>query len=250
MTHPLPDGPRPTALVTGGGTGIGRATSLLLARRGHPVVVNYSRSADDAATCVEAITNGGGRAVAIQADVSDDEAARAMVAEANDAFGAIGVIVSNAGTTEHLAMDDLEGATDEIFTRLFAVNVLGAWHTVRAAADDLRATHGAVVMVGSIAGDHGVGSSVPYAVSKAALHGLTRSLAHSLSPEVRVNAVAPGLVLTRWWAGMEERARGLVRATLTGRPTSPEDVARVIADVAEAKAMTGQIVTVDAGQTL
>jgi 3-oxoacyl-[acyl-carrier protein] reductase len=250
MTPPPTEGSLPTALVTGGGTGIGRATSMLLARRGHPVVVNYNRSADDAASCVEAIAAAGGRAVALQADVSDDAAARAMVTDANGEFGPIGVVVSNAGTTEHLAMDDLEGATDEVFTRLFAVNVLGAWHTVRAAADDLRALHGAVVMVGSIAGDHGVGSSVPYAVSKAALHGLTRSLAHALAPEVRVNTVAPGLVLTRWWDGMEDRARSLVRGTLTGRPTSPEDVARVIADVAEAQAMTGQIVTVDAGQTL
>jgi 3-oxoacyl-[acyl-carrier protein] reductase len=238
------------ALVTGGGTGIGRATALLLAHRGHAVAVNYSRSAADAESVVDEITRAGGRALAVQADVADDAATRAMVERVRSELGAVRLLVANAGTTEHLAMDDLDGATDDIFERLYRINVLGAWHAARAAADDLRAHSGAVVTIGSIAGTRGVGSSVPYAVSKAALHGLTRSMAHALAPHVRVNCVAPGLVLTRWWAGQEERAAGLVGATLTQRPTGPEDIAKVVVDVAEAEAMTGQIVTVDAGQTL
>jgi 3-oxoacyl-[acyl-carrier protein] reductase len=238
------------ALVTGGGTGIGRATSLLLARRGYPVAINYSRSVEDTEATVTDIRQAGGTAIAVGADVADDAATRAMVERVRSEIGPVSLLVANAGTTEHLAMDDLEGATDEVFERLFRINVLGVWHCARAVADDLRAASGAVVTVGSIAGTRGIGSSLPYAVSKAALHGLTRSMAHALAPHIRVNCVAPGLVLTRWWAGMEERAESLTSATLTGRPTGPEDIARVIADVAEAEAMTGQLITVDAGQTL
>ncbi len=238
------------ALVTGGGTGIGRACSLALHRAGYAVAVAYSRSADDATATVEEIRGDGGAARAVQADVTDDGAVRAMVAETREHLGPLSALVNSAGTTVPLPLDDLDGATDEVFQQLFATNVMAPWYCARAAADDLRAADdGSIVNIGSIAGLTGNGSSLPYAVSKAALHGLTRSLARALAP-VRVNDVAPGLVLTRWWAGQEERGRSLAASALLDRETTSDDVARVVLGLVESRAITGQTVVVDGGQTL
>ncbi|MNI78107.1 3-oxoacyl-[acyl-carrier-protein] reductase FabG [compost metagenome] len=109
---------------------------------------------------------------------------------------------------------------------------------------------GAIVNLGSIAGTTGAGSSLPYAVSKAAVHGLTKSLARALSPDIRVNCVAPGAVATRWWAGREEQMHQLAPNLLLQRIAEPEDIAKFICSVLEQEAMTGQIITVDSGQTL
>ena len=239
-----------TAIVTGGGTGIGRACSLALHRANHPVAVVYSRSAEDAADTVAQIEDEGGRAVALQADVTDDDAVRSMVAAARERLGPVSVLVNNAGGTEHIAMTDLDAATDEVFERLIRLNTLSAWYCARAAAEDLRAApDGVVVNIGSIAAVSGRGSSLPYVVSKAALSGLTRGLANALAP-VRVNEVAPGLVMTRWWAGQEERGRELAKAAITGRETTPEDVAAAVLGMVTSRAVTGQTVVVDGGQTL
>ncbi|MDD7939434.1 SDR family NAD(P)-dependent oxidoreductase [Actinomycetospora lutea] len=239
-----------TALVTGGGTGIGRACSLALHRAGYDVAISYRRSSDDAAATVAEIEAEGGRAIAVAADVTDDAAVRAMVADVRARLGPVEVLVNNAGATIPLPLDDLDGATDDVWQQLLAVNLMAPWYCARAAADDLRAAQdGVVVNIGSIAGLTGSGSSLPYAVSKSALHGLTRSLARALAP-VRVNEVAPGLVLTRWWAGNEERGRELAAKALLDRETTPEDVARAVLGLVESRAMTGQTVVVDGGQTL
>jgi 3-oxoacyl-[acyl-carrier protein] reductase len=239
-----------TALVTGGGTGIGRACSLALHRAGRAVAISYRRSSDDAEATVREIEVNGGRAVAVQADVTDDAAVRAMVAEVRERLGPVAVLVNNAGATVPLALDDLDGATDDVWQQLLAINLMAPWYCARAAADDLRAADdGCVVNIGSIAGLTGNGSSLPYAVSKSAMHGLTRSLARALAP-VRVNEVAPGLVLTRWWAGNEERGRTLAASALLDRETTPDDVARAVLGVVESRAITGQTIVVDGGQTL
>ena len=239
-----------SAVVTGGGTGIGRACSLALAARGHAVAVVHRHSADDAAATVAEIVAAGGRAASFRCDVTDDDAVRAMIAEVRDALGPVEVLVNNAGATVGLPMDDLDGATDEVFQQLLQINLMAAWYCARAAADDLRAADdGVIVNIGSIAATTGRGSSLPYAVSKAALSGLTRSLANALKP-VRVNEVAPGLVLTRWWAGNEERGRQLASSALLGRETSPDDVAAVVAGLVASRVVTGQTVIVDGGQTL
>lgn len=239
-----------TALVTGGGTGIGRACSLALHRAGHAVAISYRRSADDAESAVAEIEADGGRAVAVRADVTDDAAVHAMVAEVRERLGPVAVLVNNAGATVPLPLDDLDGATDEVWQQLLAINLMAPWYCARAVADDLRAADdGCVVNIGSIAGLTGSGSSLPYAVSKSAVHGLTRSLARALAP-VRVNEVAPGLVLTRWWAGNEERGRALAAKALLDRETTPDDVARAVLGLVESRAITGQTIVVDGGQTL
>ncbi|MDL5158280.1 SDR family NAD(P)-dependent oxidoreductase [Actinomycetospora termitidis] len=239
-----------TALVTGGGTGIGRAISEALAGLGHPVAVVYSRSADDAQRTVEAITSAGGRAEAFRADVTDEASVRAAAAAVRESLGSVTVLVNNAGGTEHIPLADLDAATDEVFERLFRLNALSAWHVAKVCADDLRAADdGCVVNVGSASVASGRGSSVPYVVSKAALSGLTRALANALAP-VRVNEVWPGLVITRWWAGKEEQGRALASNAIVGRETTVEDVAAAVVGLVTSRAITGQTITIDGGQTL
>lgn len=239
------------ALVTGGGTGIGKAVSLELARRGAAVAVNYSRSAAEATETVQRITVQGGRAIAVKADVSSDSEVRAMVQQIIATYGALDLLVNNASTTRHIPLADLEAATEDVWDELLDVNVKGMFYCARAAAPYLKQSkQGAIVNLGSIAGNTGNGSSLPYAVSKAAVHGLTKSLARALSPDVRVNCVAPGAVATRWWAGREEQMRSLAPNLLLQRIAGPEDIARFICSALTQEAMTGQIITVDSGQTL
>ncbi|MGG6312654.1 SDR family NAD(P)-dependent oxidoreductase [Paenibacillus macerans] len=237
-------------LVTGGGTGIGRAAAMLLAERGAIVVVNYSRSAAEAEETVQAIQRIGGRAVAIQADVSRNPEVAMMVGKIAEQFGSLDYLVNNASITRHIAMDDLEAVTEDAWDDLFAVNVKGMFNCARAAAPYLKARKGAIVNVGSIAGITGKGSSLPYAVSKAGVHGLTKSLAHALAPDIRVNGVAPGAVATRWWAGKEAQMHSLITQLLLDRISAPEEIATLIAAVLEQPSLTGQIITIDNGQTM
>jgi len=239
------------ALVTGGGTGIGRATSIALADRGVKVAVNYSRSIDEAEETVELIRHRGGRAIAIQADVSKDREVREMVHTMAQQFGTVDLLVNNASITRHIPLDDLEGVTEESWNELYEVNVKGMFFCARAVSPYMKANkQGAIVNVGSIAGLTGVGSSLPYAVSKAAVHGLTKSLARALAPEIRVCSVVPGAVATRWWEGREEAMHRLAGHILLQRISTPEDIASLISSVLQQESMTGQLITVDGGQTL
>ncbi|MEW9698779.1 SDR family NAD(P)-dependent oxidoreductase [Paenibacillus sp. SI8] len=239
------------ALVTGGGTGIGRATSLALAERGALIAVNYSRSQSEAEETVQMIRDQGGQAAAFQADVSRDSEVRRMVVQIIERFGTVDLLVNNASITRHIPLDDLEAATDDAWDELYDVNVKGMFYCARAVTPYMKLNKGgAIVNVGSIAGLTGVGSSLPYAVSKAAVHGLTKSLAHALAPYIRVCSVVPGAVATRWWAGREEQMKRLSPTLLLQRIATPEDIARFICATLEQEAMTGQIITVDSGQTL
>lgn len=239
------------ALVTGGGTGIGRATSLLLAQRGAMVAVNYSRSAAEAEDTVREIQQAGGMAVAIRADVSRDPEVRQMVERVAGEFGTIDMLVNNASVTRYIAMNDLDAVTEEAWDELFGVNVKGMFNCARAAAPYLKAgKQGAIVNVGSIAGITGKGSSLPYAVSKAAVHGLTKSLAHALAPDIRVCGIAPGAVATRWWEGQEERMRSLITHLPLERISPPEEIAELICAILAQPSLTGQTIIVDNGQTL
>lgn len=166
-------------------------------------------------------------------------------------FGTVDLLVNNASITSHIPMDSLEEVTGEIWDELFAVNVKGMFHCARAVAPYMKKNkQGAIVNVGSIAGQTGLGSSLPYAVSKAAVHGLTKSLARALAPDIRVNCIVPGAVATRWWSGREEEMQRLAPNLLLKRISAPEDIASMICAALEQEAMTGQIITVDSGQTL
>jgi len=237
------------ALVTGGGTGIGRATSIELARRGAIVAVNFSRSEADAEETVHLIRKEGGSAIYVKADVSKDREVRQMVDTIVERFGTVDLLVNNASITRHIPMGDLEAQTEDVWDELYDVNVKGMFFCARAVAPLMKQRkRGAIVNVGSIAGLTGAGSSLPYAVSKAAVHGLTKSLAHALAPEIRVCSIAPGAVATRWWAGQEDRMKQLAGHLLLQRIATPEDIAKLICALLEQEVMTGQIITADCGQ--
>ncbi len=239
------------AIVTGGGTGIGRATSLALARQGAAVAVNYARSQAEAEETAGQIVAAGGRASAAQANVADEGAVRAMVARVAAELGGIDLLVNNAGTTRYIDLADLDGVTDEVWDAILAVNVKGMFYCARAVAPHMRARGGgAIVNITSVAGLSGDGSSLPYAVSKAAAIGLTRSLARALAPQIRVCSVAPGIVETRWTAGREEHVRRLGSSALLGRNATPDDVAAMACALLAQDAMTGQTVVVDGGRLL
>ena len=245
------------AIVTGGGTGVGRETSLQLAREGCAVVVNYSRSAQEAAQTVETIQQAGGQAQACQADVADDAQVRAMVDTATDEFGRLDILVNNAGTTEFIPFCNLEDAHAEVWERIFRVNVIGAFQMARAAARAMEATSGKgqILNVTSIAGINATGSSIPYAASKAALNNVTVSLARTLAPRIRVNAVAPGFITGRWLQnGLGENYdtfKDAFNAKLPmGRVCDPSDVADAILSLLTgSELVTGQILPCDSGMS-
>lgn len=232
-------------VVTGSSSGIGRAVAARFASAGARVIVNSSRSVEEGELLARSLRD----AVYVQADVSREDDARRLVATALERFGRLDVLVNNAGTTKRVPFPDLEGIDEDLWRRILGVNLMGPWFLSRAAAPALRETGGAIVNVGSVAGIIAAGSSLPYAVSKAALHHLTRTLAQALAPDVRVNAVAPGLVDTPWTAGWEANDAVVARTPL-GRAATPDDVADVVVSLARTPFATGQVVVVDGGLTL
>lgn len=239
------------ALITGGGTGIGRATALSLAERGANIAVNYSRSYESAVETVEEVRSYGVQAVAVGADISDDDAVRAMVSQVTQEFGRIDILINNAGKTHFVSLEDFEGMREELWDDIFSINVKGTFFVTRAAAPHLQHTKGCVVNVASAAGLTGRGSSMAYAASKAAMISLTKSFALALGPDVRVNAVAPGVVLTRWVAGQEEHVRNRSARTALQKPAESGDVAEVVRALVESAAhVTGQTWVVDGGASL
>ncbi|MBN8807150.1 MAG: SDR family oxidoreductase [Sphingomonas sp.] len=241
------------AIVTGGGTGIGASVVRMLAERGVRCVVNYASSRADA----EAVaTEAGNGSIAVQADIVEDAACRALAKAAVDAFGRIDFLVNNAGRTKFANHEDLDALDAEDFVDIYRLNTIAAFQMVRACAPAMRERDAsAVVNVASVAGLYGMGSSVAYAASKGALITLTKSLARVLAPAIRVNAVAPGYVGTGWF---EKRlgAEGFekLNATIAGRvpmgfATGPDDVAGPIVQLIDpiARAITGEVTLIDAG---
>jgi ketoreductase RED2 len=235
------------AVVTGSSSGIGAAVARSLADAGARVVVNSSRSVAAGQAVADSLPG----ACYLQGDVADDAACQALVAQTLAEFGRLDILVNNAGTTEVIPHEDLAAATDEIWQRILTVNVLGTWHMTRASVPALRAAgDGVVINVTSVAGLRPTGSSIPYAVSKAGINHLTLLLAKALGPQIRVNAVAPGLVDTPWTADWDA-ARDRVRAQAPlGRTGVPEDVADAVLGLVLSGYVTGQVLAVDGGLSL
>ncbi len=239
------------ALITGGGTGIGRATALLFAGEGADVAVNYSKSQAEAEATAADIQALGRRALAVCADVSDDAAVQNMVDRVFAELGRLDILVNNAGTTRFVPLDDLEGLTDEAWDAIFDVNARGTFYCSRAAIPKIRATGGGhIVNTASIAGIIGQGSSMAYCASKSAVINLTRSLAVSQAPDICVNAIAPGVVDTRWVVGQDEFLQKNREATPLKRIATPEDVAKAFFGLVINDFITGQTLVVDGGKTL
>lgn len=239
------------ALVTGGGTGIGKAVSLALAGRGYSIAVNYSKSALEAEEVAASIRTSGGKALAIRANVGEVDEVRAMLAQVMDAFGRLDCLVCNAGTTHFVDYPDLDKLTDAVWRDIFQTNVMGTFFCIRESVGEIRKNYGAIVLVTSVAGITGMGSSIPYAVSKGALNTMTKALARTFGPAVRVNAVAPGPVLTRWLSGHQERVKDYLAQAPLGKACTPEDVGDAVVYLAvQTKLTTGQILVVDGGRTM
>ncbi len=242
---------RKTALVTGGGTGVGRATILHLAARGFDVVINYSRSKDEAEATAQDAEKLGVRALIAECHVASDEQVRRMVATCQQQFGRLDVLVNNAATTRFIPLDDLDAVTDDVWDEILGVNVKGAFYVSRAAMPLLRATKGSIVNVASVAGLGGSGSSLPYAASKGALITMTKSFAKAFAPDVRVNAVCPGVIESRWLKDHPEMIESAIPVTPLQRASTPDDIADAIVFLAcDARMMTGQAVVVDGGRTM
>ena len=243
-------------LITGAGTGIGRATALRLAAPGVSIAVSYSRSADAAQAVAAECGQRGARTLLVCADVARDEDCRAMARTTLEAFGRLDGLVNNAGTTRYVPAGDLDAVDAHDFESIYRVNVVGPWQVSRACADALRAAGGAIVNVSSASAFDGMGSSPAYAASKAALNNLTLSLARALAPQVRVNAVCPGFVETDWqvrgqgadrYDAVRQRVAqsAALQATLTA-----DDVAESIVWMLGQPKATGQCVLIDAGRQL
>lgn len=248
-------GDRQAFIVTGSSSGVGAATALALARQGFGVAVNYSRDAAPAEEVAKACIAAGGEALVLRADVADNADCRRLAAAARERWGRIDGLVNNAGTTKFASMGDLDALSADDFHRIYSVNVTGAYQMVRACVEALREARGAVVNVSSIAGTMGIGSSHAYAASKGALNTLTLSLARSLGPEIRVNAVLPGFTETRWLkdglgANYEGARKAYLDKSSLATTLQPDEVAEGIVALLFAKKVTGQLHTIDAGRSL
>ena len=236
------------AIVTGSTSGIGEATARRLVDLGAMVMVNSSSSVEAGNDLVAEL----GTATRYhRADVSSEEECIGLVDATVEAFGGLDILVNNAGYTRVIPHNDLDAVTEEVFRRIIDVNVFGTWYLSRAAVPALKAGgDGNIVNITSIAGLTAGGSSIPYAVSKAALNHLTRLMANVLGPEIRVNAVAPGLVKTPWTETWDAVHAAVAQRSPLGRSATADDCAEAVLGILRARYQTGDVVVVDGGLTL
>jgi NAD(P)-dependent dehydrogenase (short-subunit alcohol dehydrogenase family) len=241
----------PVALVTGSTSGIGRAVAQRLVRDGYRVVIHSRSSANMGLELAQEL----GSARYLQADLAQKKDRTRLVREAVSLWGRLDVLVNNAGISGIIPHSDLRAASSEIWHELYEVNVVAPFHLIAEAEASLREAarrgfSGNVVNISSHAGVRPKGASIPYAASKAALNHMTRLLAVSLAPDIRVNAVAPGLVdtpMTTDWTAAQDlwRTRSPMR-----RPATPDDIAQAVSMLVESSYLTGEILLSDGGLNL
>jgi 3-oxoacyl-[acyl-carrier protein] reductase len=234
------------ALVTGGGTGIGFEVSSRLAAAGAHLAIPYGHSRAEAEAAAERLRATGARVLVRQTDLAQVDAIEALVEAVLAEYDRVDLVVNCAGTTRFVPWEDLDGVTEAVWDELMAVNLKAPFFVSRAAARWMRAHDGgAIVNVASTAGIRPGGSSLPYAVSKAGVIHLTRSLAHALAPQVRVNGVAPGMVLTRWWTARNIDYDPVVQSTRFKRGLDAGEVADAVLLLLRNESISGQTLTVD-----
>ena len=246
------------AIVTGSATGVGAATAVILAQKGCNVVINYTRSKEEAIATAQLVEQHNVECLVFQADVSNDDDCQSMVEATIKKWGRIDYLVNNAGKTKFNPFENLEGLSSEDFLDIYSVNVVGPYQMIKAVVPYMKKQGGgAIVNDSSLAGINGVGSSIAYVTSKAALNIMTKSLAHVLGPEIRINTVAPGPIQTRWLKGGmgDEAYSALIEQAENELPlkqvATAEDVAETLVWFLEgAKLITGEVLIVDSGAHL
>jgi 3-oxoacyl-[acyl-carrier protein] reductase len=246
--------PRKVAIVTGSGTGVGAATALSLARLGYDVVINYSRSESEARASQAACQAAGARTLLVRGDVSQDADCRALAQAAVDSWQRIDALVNHAGVSVCGEAAGGDALDPQAFQQVLAVNTVGVFQMVRACLPQLKAARGSIVNVSSVAGSLGIGSSVPYIASKGAVNAMTLHFARALAPDVRVNAVCPSMISSRWFvdgigqAGFDRLKAYSESSTPLGLVSTPEDVAEAIVWLLDgARTVTGELLHIDAG---
>jgi 3-oxoacyl-[acyl-carrier protein] reductase len=237
------------ALVTGGSRGIGRAISLALAGQGACVAVNYVRNAEAAQEAVDQIEGCGGKAVAIQGDVTRADDARRLIDETIAAFDGLHILVNNAGLTQD---DLLLRMSEEAWDRVMEVDLRGAFLCTKAALRPMiRQRWGRIINVASVAGLVGNAGQANYAAAKAGLIGFTKAVAKEVaSRNVTANAIAPGLVRTEMTADLTEgQEQAVLSLVPLGRPAEPDEIAPAVVFFAseEARYITGTVLAIDGG---
>lgn len=239
------------AMVTGAGSGIGRATALRLAALGSKVVVGYNRGREAAEQAVSELDGSGHLALRVAFEDADSIAAAA--AEIDARFGRLDALVNNAGSTVPVPLNDLDALTDEIFDQVVRINLRGPFSVVRALRLLLeKGDNAAIVNVSSLAAQTGMGSSLAYCAAKSGLDALTVGLARVLAPKVRVFSVSPAGVDTAFVPGRtREQLEAMAQKMPLRKVTSADDVARaIVACITHLTSATGIVVTVDEGRHL
>lgn len=245
------------AVVTGSSSGIGAATVRLFAGKGYNVVVNFSRNEEAARVVAGECEALGAEVLVHKADVVDDAACRTLATAVENRWGRCDALVNNAGTTRFVAAANLEGLSAQDFHDIYAVNVIGAYQMIRALTPLLKRNPGAgIVNVSSIASVSGIGSSVAYMASKGALNAMTFGLARALAPEIRVNAVGPGMVETPWLQNglgaerYEATRQGYIKSAPLKATIQADDVADACFWLCDgARKTTGEFMLIDSGRS-
>jgi len=242
------------ALVTGGGTGLGRVIAHQLAAEGMDIAIQYAHSQEEALATVTSLRNLGVRATAVQGDLhaaSVTEVSRRLIDEVASQFGRLDLLINNAGTTRSVPFAQVDALTEADWDAALNVNTKAPFLLTQAAAPLLRQQGGGqVINTASIAGLRAIGSSIAYAASKAALIHLTKCLAVALAPEIRVNAIAPGLLQTRWIAIFtDEQLEAVTQLAPLKKAADLDDTAAAYVMLAKNESMTGAVIAIDAGVT-
>jgi ketoreductase RED2 len=238
---------QPVAVVFGGSSGIGAAVARRFHADGHRVAVVGSRPQERVSELLEQL----GDALYVQRDLGQPDAATDVVEQVLSTWGRIDAVVYSAGATVKIPHADVQAVTDEVWERILGMNVVGPWRVVRAAEAALRRSgNGSVTVIGALAGADVGGSSIPYAVSKAAVHHMCKLLGAVMGPEVRVNVVAPGLIDTPWTEGWDELTKVVVGKAPLARVGTPEDIADTVALLVASRYVTGQTLVADGGLSL
>lgn len=232
------------AIVTGSTSGIGLAIAEQLSTLGCTVVINSVKSAAKGEKMAERLPP----ASYCQADIADESQCKALINHAIKKHGRLDVLINNAGYSERVPHGDLDAATDDLFNKMWQINFMGTWYLSRAAMPYLeKSNSGHIINISSIAGMRAAGSSIPYAVSKAAVNHLTKMLANSCGPNVKVNAIAPGFVTTPRTENWQDSHDYFTSNTALKTAGAPEDIAKLVVGILSSNFITGEVIVADGG---